>query len=66
MLNTDAFRLAMQYIISGESTGYSGQLLSGSLKVNDPICFHPGKHLGKITRIVNGYSEVEAADAGQK
>lgn len=65
ILNTDTVRFAVQCIISGENIGYAGQVISGSIKVNDTICIHPGNHLGTITRIVNGYNEVASAEAGQ-
>lgn len=64
-LNTHTTRFAIQYIINGENTGYAGKVISGSLKVNDAICIHPGKHLGTTTRIVNGYNDVASAEAGQ-
>ncbi len=65
VLNTDTVRFSIQYIISGENSGYSGRILSGNLKVNDAICIHPGKHLGSITKMLIGYNEVQSAEAGQ-
>jgi len=59
--NLDIARFSVQYV-NGKSC--MGKLLSGKLKVGDPIDIYPGIKYAKINKILIGYEDSSEANAG--
>ena len=59
--NEDIARFSVQYV-TGKA--HYGKLLSGTLKVGDPIDIYPGIKYAKITKILIGYEDSLEAKAG--
>jgi len=66
--NTELSRFSVQHVINSDTPnrwGYAGKILSGKFRLGDTIVIHPYGENTSITKIINGYSEVKEAYAGE-
>jgi sulfate adenylyltransferase subunit 1 len=64
--NTTIARFSVQCVIdNGKRKSFAGKLLSGSLKIGDPVDIYPGIRFAKIQQILKGYEQSTEANAGE-
>lgn len=61
-LNNEVLRLSIQCTINGQEN--AGKILTGTLKTGDKVAIHPQQTTAIISKILNGYDEIQEAQAG--
>ena len=66
IVKSNLLRFSVQHVINdGPDKAYAGKVLSGKLKVKDVVTIQPSKDFVIISKIVEGFTEVTEAQAGQ-